>query len=207
MLWSLYDIALPLLVTFLLGLLLGWLLWRWRRQPISAADLERLKAADDGAAELAELQSELTTVTRQRDEAGDRLISSDADLALANSRVVALEKELKSVVEELRTEFSDFEFDGASSVLNDEQMLILDQMFDTMFLYEDLLVTMGVNAFELDSAEQNLSLSQQRADSITDYLTGLGLESNKYLVIGRGDTLRVSDSSNTPGIILSFGQK
>jgi len=115
--------------------------------------------------------------------------------------------ELKSVVEELRVAFSGFEFDSASSELNDEQMLILDQMFDTMFLYESLRVTIGVNAFELDGAEQNLNLSNQRADSITDYLTGLGLESNKYKVIGRGDSLRASDSTSTLGVTLSFGQK
>ena len=151
-----------------------------------------------------------STVGVESTSEDDSLQSNPVDggtAVVSNSAGIDDVSELKSVVEELRTEFSDFEFDGASSVLNDEQMLILDQMFDTMFLYEDLLVTMGVNAFELDSAEQNLSLSQQRADSITDYLTGLGLESNKFLVIGRGDTLRVSDSSNTPGIILSFGQK
>jgi len=39
MLWILWDILLPLVAAFLLGLLTGWLLWRWRRARISAQKL------------------------------------------------------------------------------------------------------------------------------------------------------------------------
>jgi|GEM_PF-3999688 len=45
MLWVLWDIVLPLIATFLLGLLVGWLLWRWRRSRIDAEGLSKLRRA------------------------------------------------------------------------------------------------------------------------------------------------------------------
>lgn len=45
MLWVLWDIVLPLVVTFLLGVLLGWLLWRWRRKRLDAEGLSELRRA------------------------------------------------------------------------------------------------------------------------------------------------------------------
>ena len=106
----------------------------------------------------------------------------------------------------MQTEFSGFEFDDTSAELNEEQMLILDQLFDTMFLYENLRVTIDVNAFDFDTATQNLNISSQRADAISDYLTGLGLEFHKFRVVGQGDSLQPSGGSGTSGITLSFRQ-
>ncbi len=57
MLWTLWDILIPLLITFALGLCLGWLLWRWRRRRVSATDVGAdattlvAQADDDGVAE------------------------------------------------------------------------------------------------------------------------------------------------------------
>ena len=117
-----------------------------------------------------------------------------------------LSEELRPVVEQMQTEFSDFEFDDTSAELNEEQLLILDQLFDTMFLYENLRVTIDVNAFDFDTATQNLTISNQRADAISDYLTGLGLEFHKFRVVGQGDSLQTSGGSGNSGITLSFRQ-
>jgi predicted flap endonuclease-1-like 5' DNA nuclease len=56
MLWTLWDILIPLLITFALGLILGWLLWRWRRRRVTAAQFASLEspveqASDDELAE------------------------------------------------------------------------------------------------------------------------------------------------------------
>ena len=44
MLWTLWDVVVPMAVAFIAGLLLGWLLWRWQRTRISAEELHRLRS-------------------------------------------------------------------------------------------------------------------------------------------------------------------
>lgn len=43
MIWTLWDIVLPLAVAFLIGLLFGWLLWRWRRNTLALEQSERFQ--------------------------------------------------------------------------------------------------------------------------------------------------------------------
>jgi len=40
--WVLWDIFLPIVLAFAAGLFFGWLMWRWRRQPV---DVDTLRAA------------------------------------------------------------------------------------------------------------------------------------------------------------------
>jgi len=46
MLWVLWDIVLPLIAAFLLGLFIGWMLWRWRRKRIDADGLSALRRSN-----------------------------------------------------------------------------------------------------------------------------------------------------------------
>ena len=51
MIWALFEIIIPLLLTFILGLIMGWLLWRWRRRRITASDWNTHAEAANVAAE------------------------------------------------------------------------------------------------------------------------------------------------------------
>ncbi len=76
----LWEILLPLIIAFLLGLFFGWLWWGWRRTKITYTEWEtmRQKAArsssieaeaelDEHRAELAELRAELDELRADRD--------------------------------------------------------------------------------------------------------------------------------------------
>ena len=67
MLWVLWDIVLPLIATFLLGLLVGWLLWRWRRKRMSAEDLSALRRGS------ARNKADLERLQQSNMELSDRL--------------------------------------------------------------------------------------------------------------------------------------
>lgn len=43
MMYALWEIAIPLLIAFLLGVLLGWVNWRWRRTRITGSEWNRLQ--------------------------------------------------------------------------------------------------------------------------------------------------------------------
>jgi predicted flap endonuclease-1-like 5' DNA nuclease/uncharacterized protein YigA (DUF484 family) len=105
MIWALFEIIIPLLVTFLLGLGMGWLLWRWRRRYITAsewhthteaanaatADLQSFRAQHD---DMAQENSRLTATMKKM---GDNL----------DNRKIELESQSKEK-DELRTELSQY---------------------------------------------------------------------------------------------------
>jgi hypothetical protein len=53
MIYALWEVLIPLLVAFLLGILLGWLIWRWRRTKVTTTEWSQLQeraSAGDRAA-------------------------------------------------------------------------------------------------------------------------------------------------------------
>lgn len=94
MLWVLWDIVLPLLATFLLGLLIGWLLWRWRRSRIDADGLSKLRRSS------ARNKADVERLQQSNLELSDRLQaasgSGGGELASSRKRIDLLTHELKS---------------------------------------------------------------------------------------------------------------
>lgn len=99
------EIIIPLIIMFALGLLLGWLLWRWRRTWISTEEWEtthkqyntladeksRLEAAN------AELRSSNEALHDKVASANASLADSEAQLANANARAHASSKEIANL--------------------------------------------------------------------------------------------------------------
>ena len=94
MLWVLWDIVLSLIATFLLGLFIGWLLWRWRRRRIDADSLSKLRR------ESARNRADVERLQQSNIELSDRLQAASSagggDLASARKRIDMLGEELKS---------------------------------------------------------------------------------------------------------------
>ncbi len=94
MLWVLWDIVLPLIAAFLVGLLTGWLLWRWRRSRIDAVGLSKLRRSS------ARNKADVERLQQSNIELSDRLQaasgSGGSELASAKKRIDLLTEELKS---------------------------------------------------------------------------------------------------------------
>ena len=94
MLWVLWDIVLPLVAAFLLGLLTGWLLWRWRRRRIDAEGISSLRRSS------ARYKADAERFHQSNIELSDRLQAANGvgggELANAKKRIDMLGNELKS---------------------------------------------------------------------------------------------------------------
>lgn len=94
MLWVLWDIVIPLVATFLLGLFVGWLLWRWRRSRIDADGLSQLRRSS------ARNKADVERLQQHNVELSDRLQAADGagggELVSARKRIDMLAEELKS---------------------------------------------------------------------------------------------------------------
>lgn len=89
MLWVLWDIVVPLLATFLLGLMVGWLLWRWRRSRIDAEGLSKLRRTS------ARYRSDVERLQQSNNELSDRLV------AVGGYESEGTTREIDRLVEEL----------------------------------------------------------------------------------------------------------
>ena len=118
MIWALLEILLPLLLLFLLGLIVGWFIWRWRRTSVAASQWNELSAAgrnseaelakvsaarDEAINERSALSSRVASLTSEQQTLSTNLDGSQAELAkirgdldAANGRVGSLEGDLAS---------------------------------------------------------------------------------------------------------------
>ncbi len=101
MLWVLWDIFLPIIAAFLVGLLTGWMLWRWRRSRVDAESLMSLRR------NAARLKVDVDNLRIRNAELSDRLqVASGAaavggerdapELTRARNRIEVLSSELKT---------------------------------------------------------------------------------------------------------------
>ena len=88
MIWALLEIVIPLVLAFGVGLLTGWLLWRWRRRSVSAHEWNRLNAGNESA------RAELAAVQAARDEAVNERTAMAATLASVNADLEIQKNEL-----------------------------------------------------------------------------------------------------------------
>lgn len=84
----LWEIIVPLLVAFGIGLLVGWLLWRWRRTKVTPTEWERLTSAANGAEQRA------AALMSERDDLSRRVAALSAGLEASESATGALRSEL-----------------------------------------------------------------------------------------------------------------
>ena len=100
MLWVLWDIFLPLIAAFLVGLLTGWMLWRWRRSRVDAESLLALRKS------ASRLKTDTDNLRIRNAELSDRLqVASGSpsatdqhhhELARSRKRIEVLSSELKT---------------------------------------------------------------------------------------------------------------
>ena len=115
MLWVLWDIVLPLIAAFLLGLLTGWLLWRWRRRRIDAEGISTLRRSS------ARYKADAERLHQSNIELSDRLQAANGvgggELANAKKRIDMLGNELKSS----RREVAELKSGGRSTARSGDQ--------------------------------------------------------------------------------------
>ena len=155
MLWVLWDIVLPLIAAFLLGLFIGWMLWRWRRKRIDADGLSALRRSN------ARYKADAERLEHSNIELSDRLQAASGtrggDLANARKRIDMLADELK----ESRREVADLK--SAGTVNSDQESSSAD------------LARIRELESQLQMAESRLATSEQAGDGSTegvDYLRG-----------------------------------
>ena len=87
-------------------------------------------------------------------------------------------------------------FNVGSAELKDDSKYELDNIAKIMSEYNDISVELSGHTDNTGDANANVVLSQSRAESVTRYLTGKGIASNRLRPVGYGQT-RPADTNDT----------
>ena len=123
MTWVLWDILVPLLTSFGLGTLLGWLLWRWRRQSV---DTDTMAAAGSAGADVemnvGEIEAANVVLIQERDSALVELESLRGETEVLHARVTEMESNSQEKDSENATDVdSDHPLQAANVEIKTEQ--------------------------------------------------------------------------------------
>jgi len=93
MTWILNEVLLFLIVSFVLGLLAGWLAWRWRRQSVRATTWNSLKATTETArSELELLEQQHQRLRSERKALSNRILAITTDLDESRSELTHVQQ-------------------------------------------------------------------------------------------------------------------
>ncbi len=111
MIWALLEITLPLCIAALFGLFAGWLFWRWRRTPITAAEWETHGETDDAdqtaffalRKEHEEMQAERDEVTLKVSALESKIETQANEISTANLSTKQANEQLAIAKKELES--------------------------------------------------------------------------------------------------------
>ena len=123
MTWVLWDILVPLLTSFGLGTLLGWLLWRWRRQSVETDTMAAAGfAGTDSDMNVGEIEAANVVLIQERDSAIVELESLRSETEVLHARVTEMESNSQEKDSESATDVdSDHPLQAANAEIKTEQ--------------------------------------------------------------------------------------
>lgn len=98
MTFVLLEIVIPLALAFLLGLFVGYLVWRWRRRLLGASEWNALtQAAEQARADQAEAEAAHSELQNEHSVTMSKLKSAEGDAARLQAKVDRLEDRISDL--------------------------------------------------------------------------------------------------------------
>jgi predicted flap endonuclease-1-like 5' DNA nuclease len=175
MIWALWEILIPLLIAVGVGLLIGWLLFRWRRRLVAASEWNQLSLkAQTAQLELVSARAAHDEAVNERSVMSSRLAnlmtdheSTKAELGAASRSTEGLATDLdatRSKIAMLRAELD--QSNARAATLDDETSTLRSDLDAAM----GSLAVMAQRADRLDTerATANAEITALRADLAAD---------------------------------------
>lgn len=90
-------------------------------------------------------------------------------------------------------------FDYDEATLRPESSIELDKYFELLQQRPTIYVEIAGHTDSIGSDSYNLKLSQDRAQSVVDYLVSKGLDKKRFLPSGYGEKHPIADNTNPDG--------
>jgi outer membrane protein OmpA-like peptidoglycan-associated protein len=168
----------------------------------------RTREADKAHRETAAAQTETAAAQTETDAAHALAVVVAAGVASDAADAATEAEELQRQIDELQAEATDrglvltlgnVLFATGGSDLNSGETAPLDKLVVFLNDYPDRTVVVEGHTDDVGSDEMNQALSQRRADSVTSYLKQQGIQSQRLIASGMGETNPIADNLSESG--------
>lgn len=90
-------------------------------------------------------------------------------------------------------------FDTGKSTLKSSSFTELNEVVEVMKLKKKMNIEVAGHTDDVGSDASNMTLSQARADAVRNYLISKGIEANRIIAVGYGETQPVADNTTEEG--------
>jgi outer membrane protein OmpA-like peptidoglycan-associated protein len=90
-------------------------------------------------------------------------------------------------------------FDTGKSTLKSLSFTELNEVVEVMKLKKKMNIEVAGHTDDVGSDASNMTLSQARADAVRNYLISKGIEANRVIAVGYGETQPVADNTTEEG--------
>lgn len=171
---------------------------------------------DQIAAEKAQMESAMADLRQKQQSLLASMESLEADKARIEQEKAEVEQEKEIVEDRLKGALSqvaetrdsargfilslpDILFDVDQATLKTEARIVLAKLTGILLILPELNVRIEGHTDSTGSASYNMRLSQQRADSVFDFLAEQGLSSQRMRAVGYGMEQPIADNSTRQG--------
>ena len=138
-----------------------------------------------------------------------KIYSSNLDNAIKRAKLTWLTEEDDELIVQknyqittikvgAKFELKNIVFDFGKATLRDESKVELDKLYDIMDR-SDVIIELGGHSDNVGSDESNKKLSQQRVNSVREYLVSKGIESGRIAAVGYGEERPVATNETDAG--------
>src|SRR5947207_7913815 len=90
-------------------------------------------------------------------------------------------------------------FDSNSADLNQQFFAVLDSVAIVLKEYDKTVVEIAGHTDNTGSAQLNQGLSERRASTVANYLSGRGLNEKRFIIVGAGSTHPIASNATAQG--------
>ena len=146
---------------------------------------------------LAALENDNAAIKQDINDVKSDINDMRNDLKDIKDALVKLEQ--KEVVQKVTATAENIEFKTGSAILTEESKLLLDEVANLLNSIAWIKLDIAGHTDNVGNADKNKQLSQDRADSVRDYLVGKGLDVNKMSSVGYGPEKPIASNNTEAG--------
>lgn len=149
-----------------------------------------------------ELASELEGMRREQAQLQESMRALREEREMLQSRLqdaLSLVADTRDSARGIIVNLPDILFDVDRATIKTEAQIVLAKLTGILLIMRDLNLRVEGHTDSTGSAEYNLRLSRQRADSVYNFLVSQGIDSQRIITAGYGLTRPIADNSTAAG--------
>ena len=169
----------------------------WEKRAATNRTIEAIQEqiGEARSGKVSDLEAEKQAIKAQKDKLEASKNEAMDKLNALQSQMIQVTKDARGII----LSMSDILFDVGRATLKTDLMTSLAKIAGILSVYQQFDVSIEGNTDNTGSEEFNMTLSQQRAENVMDFLVEQGIAETRLTAKGLGMTMPIADNSTKEG--------